>query len=300
MHTYGLALDIKYAGNPFVQGARFTEALKHAALLVGGLAITQRTSEAFFASLAGTGDTASVYRAVSLYDGYFRRYLALRNQRDELREILQRWEASRSSLTPPGIFARGTESVDQALTRWQRIIRRDYEQLSSGAAPFLARDPLKGFLNLPQELVMALRDKACLAWGAVDFGVRDSGGVMHFDARVCGIGDRLAEVGGNYRVSQDHPCFPRADSNDRAWHTVIVVERTSSSNEHTFLVDASWGVDLYGADAGGVGRRKFVHDTSSGRWWDIHPIYGTKAHENAIGPYDGHPIHGMFRAKHKK
>jgi hypothetical protein len=76
MHTYGLALDIKYAGNPFVQGARFTEALKHAALLVGGLAITQRTSEAFFASLAGTGDTASVYRAVSLYDGYFRRYLA--------------------------------------------------------------------------------------------------------------------------------------------------------------------------------------------------------------------------------
>jgi hypothetical protein len=93
---------------------------------------------------------------------------------------------------------------------------------------------------------------------------------------------------------------PRADSNDRAWHTVIVVERTSSSNEHTFLVDASWGVDLYGADAGGVGRRKFVHDTSSGRWWDIHPIYGTKAHENAIGPYDGHPIHGMFRAKHKK
>jgi hypothetical protein len=76
VHTYGLALDIKYAGNPFVQGARFTEALKHAALLVGGLAITQRTSEAFFASLAGTGDTASVYRAVSLYDGYFRRYLA--------------------------------------------------------------------------------------------------------------------------------------------------------------------------------------------------------------------------------
>src|SRR5262249_48155942 len=97
MHTSGLALDIKYAGNPFVQGGRFLEALKHAALLVGGIAITQRTSEAFFSSLAGTGDTASVYRAVSLHDGHFRRYLALRNQRDELRAILRRWDASRSS-----------------------------------------------------------------------------------------------------------------------------------------------------------------------------------------------------------
>ncbi|MGH7335540.1 MAG: hypothetical protein ACREKS_22900 [Candidatus Rokuibacteriota bacterium] len=537
MHTYGLALDIKYAGNPFVQGARFTEALKHAALLVGGLAITQRTSEAFWASLAGTGDTASVYRTVSLYDGYFRRYLALRNQRDELTAILQRWEASRSSLTPSGIFERRTESVDQASTRWQRIVRRDYERLSSGAAPFLTRDPRKGFLNLPQELVVALRDKACLAWGAVDFGSRDSGDMMHFDARVCGIGDRLADLGGNYRVSRDHPCLPwapppaasgadreafddaeadtddegiydteddrapsertgadgalfemfapevsqtdlrtriddyfdranaeydlghgakvkarpqfryarggdseevktkvrrilgagferrhplaihfaaygrakpselaavtqglieagelaavrterphlsndqlvralqrkfkvgidcagyvqlafifaftgsdddpartrtglglhakrgwealrslptshftrvkvgegrtgdllvlkpRADSDDRAWHTVIIVERTSSATEHTFLVDASWGVDLYGAAAGGVGRRKLVHNTSSGRWWDIHPIDGTRAHENATGPYDGHPIHGMYRAKHQK
>ena len=524
MHTYGLALDIKYAGNPFVQGARFTEALTHAALLVGGLAITQRTSEAFFASLAGTGDTATVYRTLALHDGHFRRYLALRNQRDELESILRRWEASRLSLTPPGIFARSTESVDQAATRWQRIVRRDYDRLSSGAVPFLTRDPLKGFLNLPQELVVALRDKAGLAWGAVDFGARDSGDVMHFDARVCGIGDRLAEIGGNFRVSQDHPCLPcppppaaseaerealdeaqddlapgnrteadgalfemfapdvsqtdlktrideyfdranaeydlghttvrarpqfryarggdseeaktrvrrvlgaaferrhpgaihaaaygrakpsdvaavtqgliaageleavrtarphllnaqlvralqrkfkvgidcagyvqlafmfaftgsdndpartrkslglhekrgwealrslptshftrvrvvegqtgdllvlkpRADSNDRAWHTVIVVERTVATTRHTFLVDASWGVDLYGDDAGGVARRKFVHDTSSGTWWDIHPVSGSKVHENAIGPYDGHPIHGMFRPKHKK
>ncbi len=168
MHTYGLALDIKYIGNPFVQGARFTEALKHAALLIGGVAITQRTSEAFFASLAGTGDTASVYRTVSLHDGHFRRYLALRNQRDELRAILQRWEASRSSLTP-GIFASSTESVDQAATRWQRIVRLDYQRLSSGAEPFLTRDPLKGFLNLPQELVVALRDKAWPGLGRCRF-----------------------------------------------------------------------------------------------------------------------------------
>ena len=93
---------------------------------------------------------------------------------------------------------------------------------------------------------------------------------------------------------------PRADSDDQAWHTVIIVDRTVSGSAHTFLVDASWGTDLYGVAAGGVARRKLVHDTSTGKWWDIHPIDGTKAHENTIGPYNGHPIHGMYRAKQKK
>jgi hypothetical protein len=93
---------------------------------------------------------------------------------------------------------------------------------------------------------------------------------------------------------------PRADSADRAWHTVIVVDHTISGTIHSFLVDASWGTDLYGLDAGGVARRKLMHDASSGKWWDLHPINGTKAHENSTGPYDGHPIHGMYRAKQKK
>jgi hypothetical protein len=93
---------------------------------------------------------------------------------------------------------------------------------------------------------------------------------------------------------------PRADSGDRAWHTVIVVDHTVSRTIHSFLVDASWGTDLYGLDAGGVARRTLIHDASSGKWWDVHPINGTKAHENSTGPYNGHPIHGMYRAKQKK
>jgi hypothetical protein len=91
---------------------------------------------------------------------------------------------------------------------------------------------------------------------------------------------------------------PRAGSRDRAWHTVIVVDHTVPGTVHTFLVDASWGTDLYGIAAGGVARRQLKHDTSNGKWWDIHPIDGSKAHENSVGPYAGHPVHGMFRAKH--
>jgi hypothetical protein len=92
---------------------------------------------------------------------------------------------------------------------------------------------------------------------------------------------------------------PRASSGDRAWHTVIVVDHAVSGTIHNFLVDASWGTDLYGLDAGGVARRTLMHDASSGKWWDVHPINGTRAHENSTGPYNGHPIHGMYRARQK-
>lgn len=85
---------------------------------------------------------------------------------------------------------------------------------------------------------------------------------------------------------------------ERDWHTVIVVEHTVSGDIHTFEVDASWGF-LYGDDAAGVARRKFVHDRSAGKWWDIHPITGAKVNENSIGPYKEHPIKGMYRAKQK-
>ncbi|MFN0104218.1 MAG: trypsin-like serine peptidase [Bryobacteraceae bacterium] len=93
---------------------------------------------------------------------------------------------------------------------------------------------------------------------------------------------------------------PRAGSADRSWHTVIIVDHTVAGTVHTFLCDASWGTDLYGPAAGGVARRELKHDTSSGEWWDVHPISGADVHKNTTGPYNGHPIHGMFRGKRKK
>jgi hypothetical protein len=51
-----------------------------------------------------------------------------------------------------------------------------------------------------------------MAWGAVDIGTGQDGNgdMMHFDARVCGLGDRLAIEGRNARVRADHPCLPCA------------------------------------------------------------------------------------------
>ena len=53
---------------------------------------------------------------------------------------------------------------------------------------FDKRNPLDGFLNLHPDLVYALRQIAGLAWGAMDFGPRASGDIMHFDLRTLGIG----------------------------------------------------------------------------------------------------------------
>jgi hypothetical protein len=91
---------------------------------------------------------------------------------------------------------------------------------------------------------------------------------------------------------------PRAGSRD--WHTVIVVDHTVSDSVHTFLCDASWGVELYDEPFGGVARRELKFDADSGEWWDVHPGDGSDAHKNTIGPYKEHPIHGLFRPKQEK
>lgn len=54
---------------------------------------------------------------------------------------------------------------------------------------------------------------------------------------------------------------------------------------------------LYGEDAAGVQRRELVYDKKAGKWWDV--IDGEKKNENTVGPYDEHPIKGMYRAKAK-
>jgi hypothetical protein len=66
------------------------------------------------------------------------------------------------------------------------------------------RDPLNGFLNLHADLVYALRQKALLAWGAIDFGSIASGDVMHFDIRTLGVGRVIADKLGAYVPRPGH------------------------------------------------------------------------------------------------
>lgn len=76
-------------------------------------------------------------------------------------------------------------------------ILRDYEMVriplvlgTPSAAPARTRNPARGFLHLPREVVCALCDQG-LRWGACDFPIRpdgtsDNGAMMHFDLEDCG------------------------------------------------------------------------------------------------------------------
>jgi V8-like Glu-specific endopeptidase len=89
---------------------------------------------------------------------------------------------------------------------------------------------------------------------------------------------------------------PRAGDADRAVHTMIVLDHTVSGTEHSFVVHASWGTELYGPQHGGVEERTLKFDTATGEWWDIDPRDGSsEAWRNTVGPYKKHIINGMFR-----
>jgi hypothetical protein len=192
-----------------VQGVEFLAALKHSALLVSGVRITQTTSQRFMHDLGAdaTLTTAAIFDILAQRNRDFRDYLALSANAGGLTAVLQRRRAEGTA----GVFATATESIADAAQRWRIDIQNDLRNMRAQASPFRSgttRDPLLGFLNLDRDLVIALRDTACLAWGAVDIGsgADGSGDVMHFDDRVCGIGHALARVGGNFQPRSGHPC----------------------------------------------------------------------------------------------
>ncbi len=89
--------------------------------------------------------------------------------------------------------------------------------------------------------------------------------------------------------------YPRVGDVDQAGHTVIVVNHLVNGTVHSFNVDASWGTDMYGENAGGIARRTTFFNTSSGEWSDKHPLEGDTVNQNFNGPYAGHPIQGLYR-----
>ncbi|MFN0104219.1 MAG: hypothetical protein ACKV2U_19305 [Bryobacteraceae bacterium] len=179
IHTIGLGVDIKYTGNPHVgdyrdkpNGAKyFSEVMKRAAAKISNLTLTEDKFPQYLNKL-GT-DTSKTTRQI--HDELV--------QRDrDLREYLALPEARTDLATlRKGVF---TGSV--------------------------SRNPLNGFLNLDKDLVVALRDHACLIWGAVDLGAGASGDIMHFDCRLDDIGRAVFCGTGGY-FNDKHPCWKSAD-----------------------------------------------------------------------------------------
>ncbi|MFW2231192.1 hypothetical protein [Rhizobium sp. CRRU65] len=182
MHTFGLATDINYIGNPWIEGDEIVPVFQRAHRLVAGLILNGGPTVARLFHAIAKKPTAEIYDFLWSLDRSFRTYLTLHDDAEELRHVIDAHHKSGTA----GIFNPG-ETVEQATNRWHRQIESDLADLN-GHDGFVGRNPRNGFLNLEKDLVVALRDVGCLAWGASDFGPGQSGDMMHFDCRNTGLG----------------------------------------------------------------------------------------------------------------
>ena len=226
MHTFGLAIDIEYLANPWIHRPATWLAMKRAAELVSGTGLPHRSAPEYFASLGSdpARSTGQVFDELHQRNTEFIAYFRLGQDSAALAAALRTGQArGTAGLVGPG------ERLEEASARWHTQIQDDRKALAADDGDFVGRDPGNGFLAHRRDLVIALREHGCLSWGAVDQGpqAQGSGDMMHFDARVDGVGRVLAQrpkaewakLGRwvNYVPSPGHhPCLPASASSSEA------------------------------------------------------------------------------------
>ncbi len=170
MHCYGLAVDINYAGNPFVGRPRkggnpVVEATKRATALLSG---TEYTLDAMPPGLSG----GATKRSTQMWDH-------LHGASEALRAYL--------SLSDADLAARvAANGQGHDLAWWREQLAAD-RAISKDSEFDGHTDPAKGgFMDLSRELVEVLVG-AGLTWGGTYRGGKD---IMHFDLRSGTISSR--------------------------------------------------------------------------------------------------------------
>lgn len=207
VHTFGLALDIAFKANPWIHRPTSWQAVRHAALLISGTRLEHKSAPEYFSQLGAARDrsTERIWEEVRRRSDELIAYFALGQDTTKLRAALESGQSNGTA----GLVSQG-QSLDQATATWRTRIEQDRSSLGQKDSDFCGHEPpARGFLTLSRDLVVALRDHACLAWGAVDLGpgARGSGDMMHFDARIGGVGEALAR-GVNFVPATGHPCLP--------------------------------------------------------------------------------------------
>ncbi len=201
MHTLGLASDINYLLTPWItnpdnaSGTRdFIAVMRRASWLVSGS--TAKTDAAYLHGLGSGGrSTGVVYDELKGRSDALKTYLAFATNPTALAAAV----AARTGTAPSG--------SPSTAAGWSRQVAADLRTLQQRGGNFGShRDPRQGYLGLHRDLVIALRDVACMAWGAIDFGPKYSGDVMHFDVRRTGLGQALNEKG--FRTAVPCPGTP--------------------------------------------------------------------------------------------
>jgi hypothetical protein len=244
VHTFGLAIDLAYLENPWVRRDSSWQALKRAAALVSGVVLGQASAPAYFSSLGSdpARSTGQIWDELNQRNRELVGYLAFAGDEAGLRAALEAGQARGTA----DLVAAG-ESLDAAVRRWRTTIRADQRALAAG--DFAGHgSPAKGFLTLARDLVVALRDQGCLAWGAVDLGpgARGSGDMMHFDGRVDGPGWALSEGTSAFVPTVGHPCLVAATSTTEAAEAADGSDAEAGPDKAKDVIRAqarSWGTD---------------------------------------------------------
>jgi hypothetical protein len=211
MHGFGLAIDINVTGNPWIGAGWVTKGdvlLQERYRMISALRKASGDSSL-------PGDTVFAYLdsiAQSVGKDSAAAYKILKQHSDHFVAYLK--------ANPP------------ELNYWRN------------SQTFADRNPLNGFLNLHPDLVYALRQIAGLAWGAIDFGPRASGDIMHFDLRTIGIGKLICEKIGGFIPKRGHPTVEKEMTDEQEDYTSFDHEEFSDEMEHHEATGEAWETDM--------------------------------------------------------
>jgi hypothetical protein len=165
MHTFGLAVDLNYLGNPFIgnKGALAPTVIRRATGLVTGTPISVNTT---------LGDARTAFTALKAASEALTTYFSYRDA------------ANLPALTTQvhGHTAAKGEPTD--VPGWLKQINADHADLSADGTDFEKhKPPEEGFIDLDEAVVLALTG-AGLTWGGT-YGSANGGAkdIMHFDLR---------------------------------------------------------------------------------------------------------------------
>jgi hypothetical protein len=182
-HTGGIAIDLNYATNGYavtrtktakgwvfggewagrrISGARkaFMAACDHACLLAGVPCDLSARKKG-----ESTGEVWERWRTVS---EAVKKYLALYFPAEDKLDVGEN-DVIPGTTIPPQYMA------DYWALRVPLVVGAPV------ANPRTTRNPARGLMDLPKDVVVALCDVGGFRWGACDFGAESSGDIMHFD-----------------------------------------------------------------------------------------------------------------------
>lgn len=136
--------------------------------------------------------------------------------------------------------------------------------------------------------------------------------------------ESLYDLAGNRAFSHPSPDQVRPGDlmildppeDETAGHTVLIRDRTEVTDAerqqlpgieafaaptdtvHRIEVDASWGAGFGNLDSGGVQRRTFLYNETTGEWADVNARTREVTQDaGKEGPYGGHPVEGIYHPK---